>query len=273
MIRTRDFLLYVVVLLFLLVGIGFTVAIQSSGNTDNTLSAQVAKLNADSIDPEVYGNGNVLNREANLQKLREKIAEGEGKIAEGEPVLYSVDSPSGTPQTQVSENLDALPERTEREPRYCPNVRDDILLSANWPAESVTIELVEGARLVRAEVEEMQQVGSSTAATTTSKVLLQLPVSPQRVFGNSCIDSEVIGVALDGSLIHNDETWRFRSASHESVIGYARDGFPIYGQGVDESLLDSCGGYDSGVGYRYHLREGELFVLGCYAGVPRPFLE
>lgn len=63
------------------------------------------------------------------------------------------------------------------------------------------------------------------------------------------------------------------AVASETVVGYARDGFAIYGEGIDEELLDSCGGYDNGLGYRYHIRERELFVLGCFAAVPQRFVE
>lgn len=100
-----------------------------------------------------------------------------------------------------------------------------------------------------------------------------MPMMPHKDTYAHCLDSSVVGVTNDGQLILNDQTWRFRQLPPRTHIGYARDGFPIYSQGTDESLLDACGGYDAGSGYAYHLREKELFVLGCFAASPAVFLE
>lgn len=67
---------------------------------------------------------------------------------------------------------------------------------------------------------------------------------------------------------------------HSPVIGFAFDGFPIYGPyeeaGVmardlkNERSLDVCNGHSDGVrGYHYHVTPGRFpYVVGGYAGVP-----
>lgn len=270
MFRTRDLILYVLVLLFLLMGIAFTVALEKSGES-STLSGAIAYFTESEADVAADTDGIGIDRAANIAKLRDKIARGEGQITAGPPVFSSVDQEEGRDDV-VEENPDALIEPTDRSPAYCSTGAYDAMVAA-WPQEGVTMELVEGARLVAGDRTRLLTTGSSTVSTTTRDVLLQLPLSPMRGFSSHCLPATVVGVALDGTLIKNDETWRFRSVSSESVIGYALDGFPIYGEGIDESRLDSCGGYDSGVGYRYHLREKELFVLACFAAPPQPFIE
>ena len=73
--------------------------------------------------------------------------------------------------------------------------------------------------------------------------------------------------------------------SSDELLGYAMDGFPIYGPLDDDSQLDDCNGIGDGVNYRYHVRSydqvdqsrdycnaSELernnwnYILGCYAG-------
>lgn len=270
MIRTRDFLLFAVALLFLLSGIAFTVAIDRSSDA-RTLSANIALLSneAPTVAPEKAG----MDRASNIADLRARLARGEGVISAGPPVFESVDTKK-VEATSVEENPDAQTPETTSSVYSCPIETPYDSAIANWPRlGSVDIEVVEGARLVSTVREEVVTVGSSTIATTSREVLIQLPVSPFRGVGRSCIDNKVIGIALDGTLIRNDETWRFRSISPESVIGYARDGFPIYGPGVDEAQLDGCGGYDNGIGYRYHLRENELFILGCFSATPQPLIQ
>lgn len=60
---------------------------------------------------------------------------------------------------------------------------------------------------------------------------------------------------------------------HSPVIGYAFDGFKIYGlqgeRGRPPKDLDQCNGHaDKNRGYHYHTTEGFPFVLGCYRGTP-----
>ena len=73
--------------------------------------------------------------------------------------------------------------------------------------------------------------------------------------------------------------------SHEMLLGYAMDGFPIYGHLDDDSVLDACNGMVNDDGsYQYHVRpldqiDGDLeycngnspetnwnYILGCYSG-------
>ncbi len=59
---------------------------------------------------------------------------------------------------------------------------------------------------------------------------------------------------------------------HSPVIGYAFDGFAIYGlngtDGRPPADLDSCNGHrDSQRGYHYHVTARHPYVLGCYRGV------
>jgi hypothetical protein len=68
--------------------------------------------------------------------------------------------------------------------------------------------------------------------------------------------------------VHRDS-----SRQHSPVIGYAFDGFKIYGLqgegGQPPKDLDRCNGHtEQGRGYHYHTTEGFPFVLGCYRGTP-----
>lgn len=69
---------------------------------------------------------------------------------------------------------------------------------------------------------------------------------------------------------------------HSPVIGFAWDGFPIYGPYEEAGVmardlkgttsLDVCNGHDDKVrGYHYHVTPGRFpYVIGGYAGVPEP---
>jgi len=64
------------------------------------------------------------------------------------------------------------------------------------------------------------------------------------------------------------------------LVGVALDGFPIYlefdnGTVIDNSVLDSCHGYDpnDGNGYRYIVNDEFPYILGCYSGTPLSEVE
>mmetsp|Transcript_16508 Transcript_16508/g.37930 ORF Transcript_16508/g.37930 Transcript_16508/m.37930 type:complete len:243 (+) Transcript_16508:909-1637(+) len=77
------------------------------------------------------------------------------------------------------------------------------------------------------------------------------------------------------------------TVSSDEILGYAMDGFPIYGPLVDDTLLDACNGITNDDGsYQYHVRTFEQvdetleycngnspatnwnYILGCYKGTP-----
>jgi hypothetical protein len=75
---------------------------------------------------------------------------------------------------------------------------------------------------------------------------------------------------------HLDPTW-LTVADNAAYLGFARDGFPIYGprnpdgSGLD---LDECNGethatpeYPDGI-YHYHITQVVPYILGCYRGTP-----
>ena len=69
---------------------------------------------------------------------------------------------------------------------------------------------------------------------------------------------------------------------HSPIIGFAFDGFPLYGpyesegrmalELTDENALDACNGHsDPRRGYHYHVTPGRFpYILGGYAGVVEP---
>jgi hypothetical protein len=76
--------------------------------------------------------------------------------------------------------------------------------------------------------------------------------------------------------------FRDNGKQHSGVIGFAFDGFPIYGPYdtdgamakdiTGDNALDVCNGHsDPERGYHYHVTPGRFpYVLGGYAGIPDP---
>ena len=138
-----------------------------------------------------------------------------------------------------------------------------------WPKADVELSFVEGARI--AQIVESKTQG--TSSITYLKPLIQLPVFASRAETSSCIDDLAVGVDVTGSLLINNDALRYLSTPRTTLIGYARDGFPIYGFYEEINKLDECGGIDEGDGYRYHLRKDDPDILKCFAGTPAKFVS
>lgn len=250
MIRTRDFFLYVATVVFLLAGIGVTVISDKSRQVLESFSP-IDFMEANVPTSAILTSGE-NDREANLARLKSKIAAGEGVVISAPPVFTSVDSNPSTTEPTLGEG--------RATPLTCASWSSQSDAVVNWPQSGVKIKEVEGARLVYTEV--------INGTTTEEKVLLQLPVRQVRSAGDSCIDGPYIGVTLAGELIGNDDAAKFINSSETVHLGYALDGFPIYGRKTSATDLDSCGGAATSLGYRYYLRANDNFILGCFAGLP-----
>ncbi|MDA8597171.1 hypothetical protein N9L26_02425 [Candidatus Pacebacteria bacterium] len=269
MIRTRDLFLFAVALVFLFGAITFTIAHDRSGMVGG-VTERLAFADDDTMGEIGVASSSALDRQQNLAVLRDKLARGEGKISQGEPVFTSVDTPKIVEgDTEIVLDLDTSVTRIEQ---YCSVVLSASEVIQNWPLTTAEIQVADGYRKVVGTETVEEVVGSTTIPIETQVEKLRLPLTPVATGGQICLDSQLIGVALDGSLIKNNDTWRFRTFSESTLLGYARDGLPIYGPGVDDSLLDACGGYVGPAGYQYHLRPNEPFIIGCYSGMPAPFL-
>jgi hypothetical protein len=273
MIRARDFLLYLVVLTFLLLVMIFTVRSVPNGIA-NPSSRNSDPQFLDGTEFIIDKSEQDIDRDQNRANLRAKLAKGSELNDLPEPVFTSVDTPVSAPESDP--NIDSeinTPDETQRLQKFCPTILsyEDVL--ANWNNKQASLSVQGDRRLLIGKEIKIVTVGSSTNEVLVDHIYLDLPVKPFRDLSSNCLDSEVIGVALDGNLIKNSDTWKFRNYSSDVLLGYARDGIPIYGQGVDEALLDTCGGYDNGIEYRYYLREKELFVLACFDAKPQPIIK
>ena len=149
-------------------------------------------------------------------------------------------------------------------------------------------------------------------------VLLRLPVEPQIAQKPTCLGMGMIGFALTGTAIYNGidavgrdapahevqdkcnghpqerGQYHYHNASpcmgdtrseaggHSDLVGYAMDGFGIfglYGEGdrkVTNDDLDACHGHTHEVTwngkkqaiYHYHLTDEYPYTLGCFTGTP-----
>lgn len=185
MIRTRDFLLFSLTLVFLLTGITTTLISQSWDASSQV--ASVVQFNNAASAPEVvtvlFGSEEIPRSE-NIERLQKKIASGQGNVAAGDPVFTSVD----------------------------------------------------------------------TGVTSTAPVMTD----------STAAKPFLIGRNLQGEGLYSSDLWRYHGFSREDQIGFANNGFPIFGAREDDSVLDQCGGVDEGFGYRYYLQPSKDAVPECF---------
>ncbi len=259
--RTRDFILFLLTIAFMVVGIATTIKNDLVSRNhqamviqfDNSTSSDIAYS---AVLPEAPAD----ERPSRLTALREKIAEVlsnndyESASVEEKEIL-AVTSPEKLPADKPQVNSVSL----------CSNYSVSQL---NWNPKDLQFEIIEGARILYRDI----SAGAITMTTTNEsrEVVLQLPLRTSPLAAKSCLETDVVGIAFDGSLIRNNEQALYKIFDSETLIGYALDGFPIYGL---NSLLvtDDCGGVLVSDEYRYYLSPEREGVLGCFSAEPVGF--
>lgn len=268
MIRTRDLVLFLVAIVFLAVAITFTLP-NTQSTSDNTSITEFE----DSPAPQLVGKyeERTIDRSSVIERLRAAIANDE-VIYSSEPIDQDVDAELEPTETESPDSAVVV--------LRCVNQIDPLALARVWPRANVSVQVAEGVRSVALiEVTEspstVGKTGSSSAVAEITPVtrvvpLLRLPLYPV-VTDPHCLESEIVGVTIDGALLFNSDAIAYRSRSNSELIGYARDGFPIYGN--YSGPTDECGGYELGGTYRYSVSNDRNFILGCYKSEPVKFVN
>ena len=124
-------------------------------------------------------------------------------------------------------------------------------------------------------------VGMGAIGVTLNGVVLYNAVDAR---GNDAVANEIVDV-YGGHPAQTDYHYhsvpeRLDAApgadGHSGIIGYIRDGLPIYGYHsvggaeLTNSDLDVCHGHSHGtLGYHYHATMEYPYTIGCYRGTPR----
>ena len=243
-LNTRNFFLYLLCVAVLIIAIAVTaVSRQSQTGSDDDYPIPPP---ATTLSNEATVIGAVtLNREEKLALMREKVSQS---LADTNVMPLTTEEQIPIEEVSVTTS-DVVTSFAENR---CDTY---VLYQGVWEARGLTFSVVEGARLLQREV------GASSTET-----VLQLPLRTFPSATGNCITSDVVGIALDGSLIRNGEVSLYSVFGQETLIGYALDGFPIYG--VSDKSGDACGGLVLDGHYQYHLRTGSDYILGCYSGAP-----
>ncbi|MCA9357884.1 hypothetical protein KC902_01345 [Candidatus Kaiserbacteria bacterium] len=256
MFRTRDFLLLFTTIVFLIVAIGTTIFSEWTG----TSSAKDSPLQPVTAVHDAYTATVVLPETLSRQ---ERLAEMRRKVAESESLMLAAASTEVSEEESTAESASETDGGVVSVAVSCPAPTP---YGGIWP-RGVSFELREGARVLYTESTVVEPaIGTGTPQTTTAQeVVLQLPVPFGPAPNPTCPANDVIGIAQDGSLIRNTEVGLYSVFGESTLIGYALDGFPIYG--VSSVATDECGGAVVGT-YRYYLSDNRPLILNCYSGTP-----
>lgn len=249
MFRTRDFVLLFTTILFLVSGIGVTLFDQWQAGwsvEDETTSGRTGAV-ASSSDLVLSA---ALPADTSESERRQRLADLQQQIAQLDL--------GGTESTEVPEDDESDPASDE-----LATTSESVVMTCVqhqpyaqfWDSRGLQVEAREGAVVVERTLE------------TGPEVVLQLSVQTQPLAVPSCLFSDVVGIANDGSLIRNDEVGLYSIFGSETRIGYALDGFPIYGTSAVRG--DACGGRIGPAGeYRYELSPDRTTVIACFSANP-----
>ncbi len=230
----------------LVVGIGATILSQQRDAAAQPATVFLAEVTEQEFTAELRLS-EPLPREERLSEMRQKIA-AQGEVTEEMPQMAAVaveNEPAAEEVAEVPESVASL--------MKCPGYT---AYQGSWSPQGVQFTVAEGARVVARTL---------AGAPETAEVLLQLPLYP--LSGTlSCLRTDVVGIAQDGSLIRNDEVGLYGVFGEHTLIGYALDGFPIYG--TSNVTTDACGGAVVAGEYRYYLSETRETVLNCFMASP-----
>jgi hypothetical protein len=246
MISSRDFVLYVLVIMCLVGGMLFTLA-REGVRDPVAFSEEVTEYGVVPTDPKYDTNQRLLT-------LQQKITSGDGLLESAPPVFKSLDQLRAESAAEEAAAEEAA-SSTALTVQNCGFV-------ANGPLWS-------GIEEVEVQPDEIEFISYQTVGTTTEAVVtLTLPRRTIRSSFESCIDNRVIGATTNGDPLFKTEVSRYRAVSSATRIGYLRDGFALYGPIADPTTLDRCGGRYVGGVYQYHVRRDNPTLISCFAGIP-----
>lgn len=248
--------------MFLLSGISVTLWRDLGAGGDNGAAVAMFAPESPREVAVAAAEATVDERAVRLAALREKVA-----------AQALVRQPDEVPEADAEEPTELPIEEVPSEPAVAGGSTltcGELTTVAGSGFSGVTFKETLGQRAL---VRPADPVPASSATTSSSTdtgaevAVLTLPWRSLPLPTPSCIATDVVGIALDGSFIRNDEHTVYGIFGADTLLGYALDGFPIYGTN-NSSALDSCGGSIENGTYRYYLSSARDAVLGCYAGVP-----
>ena len=249
MIRTRDLL----ILLLVLVLLSLVILVTTSGKRlggDNLagLSYQDNDFVESRSDtkPQAFWEEATPDYDQRLALWREKIKRYPdiGKVLEDDDIVMA----TAAVKDVAINSEDEVIENSETGVSLCVNYHPADIY---WPYSNVTV----------------THDGNKVSYGSELGLLLEINKRSISAGGKQCLGQDVVGVALDGSLIRNGEYGLYGVFGESTQIGYALDGYPIYGLNNSQPT-DACGGATVDGSYRYYLSSSRPGVLGCFTATP-----
>lgn len=261
MIRTRDLVLFVLSLLVLVLAIVVTTLSTTKQTTPTLSTGTEDNTSYTAIAPPT----SVLDRGAILNRLRELIARDTSLTDAFQNVEPTANEATSSDQTSTL---------IGSQPTYCLYPDDVLPRLGSWPLTGIqiTTDGINRQLIVKdnnASTPVLMATGTAPQVTVEPATLITFPVLPTKLDQPACLPSEVVGVTNTGVMIFNAEIKQWLSVPANTLIGYARDGYPIYGS--YEGEVDVCGGYDHPAGYRYTIGRDRPYLLGCFTATPQSF--
>lgn len=263
---SRNYLLYLLAVGALIVGIVSTAV----SNQNNQMASAIEALNNSATSSDVAYHAEVVatnwppDRKTNLATMREKVREVESTKKIDEPLELSAENEEVPKMSSDTETVSAAQLPLETELKKCPWYK---VYDETWPKGQVAFSVREGARVLATVAPIIDVSTTSTSTTIADNIIIQLPLITVPPKVPTCLPSDVVAIALDGSLIRNNEKNLYGIFPSPTLLGYALDGFPLYGTN-NQSALDKCGGVMVDGQYRYYLQSERENILNCFAGSP-----
>ncbi len=263
MIRTRDFLLFMMASGFLVVAIMVTVVFNHRMNPGVQNASLALTTTATTYTAEAVFAPDTKNER--LAALRKKLAEQTFLDAPEETVPdTSVATTSSSTTTPV----------TPDEVISAPAETKVVMCGKSYSPKTIVgltgtqqYEEREGQRLFFDTVTLFDPSTSTPALPATEKIIFTLPLRTTPLSTTSCIKDDIVAISQTGVLIRNNDYPQYQGSGESTLLGYTLDGFPLYGR-TNSISTDACGGAMIDGSYRYYLSAERTGVLGCFSGIP-----
>jgi hypothetical protein len=249
--RTRDLAVMSVAIVALF---GAIVAVLVNGYLPNLFQGATAFVSTENGETAsaVLEEKPEISREDRVTDLARKVA-AYLKDSDNEEIIAPVTEVATTTEVAVA---DVSEEQGEM--RCASYARSGL----DWSMQGLKVSETEGVLLVYRE----RAIASTSDLSASRDMLLELPLRGASLEMKQCIGSDVIGITQGGALIRNSDLGTYRVFGSSMLIGYALDGYPIYGAGSDKT--DACGGRTVSGQYRYQLSPDRDTMINCFVGTP-----
>lgn len=256
MIRTRNFLLFILLLAFLVGGILLTLWFSASEVRQGQYSDMIfggddtATMTAEVLTPED-------TRQSRLASLRAKLAKytdvAMAPSAEEVPLETADDTATTTAaETPVKVTADVC---ANYSPTTVPALNGQLTYGESGGQRTFSV------------TGTTEPTGSTSLPIVTSSTVFTLPFRTTILPSTSCIASDIVAVTPTGAVIRNSDYVKYRGVGEATLIGYTIDGFELYGASSNLET-DACGGTTVSGTYRYYLSSERDSILNCFAAIP-----